>query len=297
MSLAGYIDDYAALESGLPGKNLLWLTAQRQAALAAFSAGGFPSPRAEEWKYTNVAAIEKARFQSAAQPAGTTAAPAALEASRLADAWSIVLLDGRVDFALSRLEGLPSGVAVTGLAQALEQSPQRVEAVLGKALPVQLVHGFIHFNTAWFTDGVWIDVPPGAKLDKPVQIIHATTQADRLAATRSLIVLGANAEAQVAETFANGGEHSSLTAAITEVHLAENASLTHYKCQAESGKAFHFGGLYAQQARDARFIQHNLGFGALLARNEIHADLARGAECELNGLFWPGNVNISITIR
>ena len=55
--------------------------------------------------------------------------------------------------------------------------------------------------------------------------------------------------------------------------------------QVETDKAYHFGGVYVKQEKSSRFNQHNLSFGGLLARNEIHAELAIAAECEMNGLF------------
>ena len=67
--------------------------------------------------------------------------------------------------------------------------------------------------------------------------------------------------------------------------LAQNADLTLYKMQCESEKAYHFGGTYVKQARDARFTHHNFAFGGLLARCDIHTDLDHASECELNGLY------------
>jgi Fe-S cluster assembly protein SufD len=57
------------------------------------------------------------------------------------------------------------------------------------------------------------------------------------------------------------------------------------KLQAEAQQAYHFGGLYVQQAAHARFTQHNFAFGGLVARTDVHTDLAQAAECELNGLY------------
>jgi Fe-S cluster assembly protein SufD len=100
-----------------------------------------------------------------------------------------------------------------------------------------------------------------------------------------LIVLDRNAEARVVETYAGVADGGYLTAVVTEIVLAENAGLEHSKLQAEADKAYHFGGIYAEQARSARLRQHHSAFGGLLARTEIHSDVGQGAECELDGLF------------
>ena len=284
MSAAAYIERYQALADGLPGHGLLWLEAVRQEAAQGFAAGGFPSPRDEEWKYTNVTALEKKLFQPQAASVAGTVDPASLENHKLADAWNLVLVDGRFDPALSALDGLPANVIVTSLAEALQIHPERVKALLGTALG-RVSHGFIRFNTAYFSDGAFIGIPAGVVLSKPLQILHVSTRDEALANTRSLVGLGANAEAKLIETFAGTAGKSYLTAAVTEIRLGDNAGLDHYKVQVESDKAYHFGGVYVSQERSSRFKQSNLSFGGLLARNEIHAELGTGSECELNGLF------------
>jgi Fe-S cluster assembly protein SufD len=282
MNAAHYLEQYQSY--ALPGQDLPWLAAIRQSARACFAAGGFPSPREEEWKYTNVSVLEKRRFAPLAGPTPATVDEVWLEKRRLRDAWSLVLLEGRFAPGLSRLEGLPTQVVATGMAEALRDYPQRVEARLGAALGAES-HGFLAFNTAFFSDGAFIDIPAGLNLDKPLQILHVRVRPEGLANTRSLVHLGANAQAKLVESYTGLEDLAYLTAAVTEIVLGENAGLEHGKVQTEADKAYHFGGLYVKHARHSRFAQHNLAFGSLLARTEIRAELAADAECELNGLF------------
>jgi len=278
------VERYQTLADALPGRNLPWLNAIRQVALGSFAASGFPSPREEEWKYTNVTALEKKLFQwlppSAAEPVDA----AWLEAHKLAEAWILVLVDGCFNAGLSVLDGLPENIIATGLAEALIHYPDQVENRLGAALARES-HGFLTFNTAYFSDGAVIEIPAGVVLEKPLQILHVSTQNEALANTRSLVGLGANAEATLVETFVGVAGVGYLTAAVTEIRLGENAGLVHYKVQVESDKAYHFGGVYVKQEKSSRFTQHNLSFGGLLARHEIHTAVGKAGECELNGLF------------
>jgi len=145
-------------------------------------------------------------------------------------------------------------------------------------------HSFVAFNTAWFSDGLFVHVPPKQVLAKPIQLLHIVTQVDALATTRNIIIVEESAEANVVETFV-GADNAYLTAAVTEVFVGQNADLTIYKMQSESEKAYHFGGIYIKQDRDARFTHHNFAFGGLLARSDIHADLDHASECALNGLY------------
>lgn len=277
-----YAEQFRQLAPLLPGRHLDWLEALRRAGEARFATGGFPSPREEEWKYTNVAPIEKKLFKPAAGESARVD-EATLERYRLPEAWSLVFMDGVHARDRSITAGLPEGV-VLPLAEALERSPEQAEAFFHK-IAAREEHGFVAFTTAYFRDGALIHVPAGLRLEKPLQIIHVATRSDGLAVLRHLIAVGRNAEARVIETYIGTGSASYLTAAVTEIHLDENAGLEHIKLQIETDKAYHFGGIYAEQARSARLRQHHAAFGGLLARTEIHSELGHGAECELDGLF------------
>ena len=281
-----YVEEYPNLASELPGQILPWLQQLRKDALTSFSATGFPSPREEAWRYTNISAIEKKLFSPVLDQVKTSLDAAHVEQIkflRLADAWSVVLINGHFSAELSVLEGLPAGVQFMGLADALNNQSALVETYLGQSVSHQ-EHSLVAFNTAWFGDGVFVAIPAKQVLSKPIQILHVVTENDAVAATRSLIVLGEQAEAQVIESFV-GFEQDYLTAAVTEVVVEANAHLTLYKTQTESDKAYHFGGTYVKQAANARFTHHNFALGGLLARSDIHTNLDQASECELNGLY------------
>lgn len=278
-----YAAEYSAFAPQLPGSGAVWLTKRRAAALAAFASGGFPSPREEEWRYTNVSAIEKKRFAPALAADDVEVDAAWLDAYRLQDAWSVVLLNGRFSAELSRLEGLPDAVDVLSIADALARCPEAVESYFGQAVKDD-EHGFVAFNTAWFSGGVFVRVPAKQTLAKPLQILHVVTSPDVSAVTRNLFIAEAMAEAAIVETFV-GADGAYLTAAVNEIAVGANADLTLYKVQIEADKAYHFGGNYVSAARDARFTHHNFAFGGLLARSDVHADLDRASECVLNGLY------------
>ncbi|MDD1622866.1 MAG: Fe-S cluster assembly protein SufD [Methylococcaceae bacterium] len=274
----------AAYPAALPGSDLPWLQQVRSAGLQAFADKGFPTTRDEEWRYTNLSALSKTLF---APSESQTVDAEWLKAWRLENAWSVVLVNGWFSADLSNLAGLPEAVTVTSLKQALLDSPALVQNYLGQAV-ADSEHSLVAFNTAWFGDGALIEVAAKQVLDKPIQILHVVTEANALAATRNLLVIGDQAEAEVIETFV-GSAASYFTAAINECFLGRNAGLTLYKVQAEADKAQHFGGTYLKQAPDSRFIHHNFAFGALLARSDIHSDLDKASECNLNGLFLAGN--------
>jgi Fe-S cluster assembly protein SufD len=309
-STSRYVAEYQAIAPALPGQNLPWLQQFRKDALAKFSDYGFPSPREEEWRYTNVSVIEKKLFAPVLgvvpQPNLQAIDSAWLKSQQLEDTWSVVLVNGHFVPGLSVLDGLPDGVTIIGMADALDAQvgtqdfAPLLETHLGNAVN-NTEHSFVAFNTAWFTDGVLVYIPAKQVLAKPIQLLNIVTEADAMATTRNLVIIAENAEAQVIETFVGmglardgvnaasqsgtGAANAYLTAALTEVFVGQNAQLTLYKLQVESEKAYHFGGTYVKQAKDARFTHHNFAFGGLLARCDIHTDLDQASECALNGLY------------
>ncbi|WP_026601266.1 Fe-S cluster assembly protein SufD [Methylomonas sp. 11b] len=280
MSGAAYLTEYSRLAASLPGLDLPWLQGFRKEALQAFGVSGFPGNREEEWRYTNLSALNKTLF---APSASQTVDEDWLNQYRLDDTATVVVVNGQFSESLSRLQDLSDKVSVSSLKQALQDRPAWLESRLGQAV-TSTEHNLVAFNNAWFADGVVIEVGPKQQLEKPLQILHVVTQADALAATRNLFVLNEQAEAEIIETYV-GSVDSYFTASVSECLLGNNAGLTLYKVQLESEKAQHFGGTYVKQARDSRFNHHNFALGSGLARSDIHSDLDTAAECSLNGLF------------
>ena len=278
-----YPAEYSNSVPLLCGQSLSWLKQQRTNALLQFSEQGFPALHEEEWRYTNVSAIEKKLFSPKVNKTTGFVDVEWLKSYQLEDAWSVVLVDGHFSAELSSLEGLPNDVLVKGMADALEEIPEVLERFINQAVSVD-EHSFIAFNTAWFTDGLFVHLSNKQVLERPIQVLHIATQQDVLSATRTVIILDKLTEASIIETYV-GYDNAYLSSAVTEVFVGKNADLTLYKMQCESEKAYHFGGVYVKQDCHARFRHHNFAFGALLARSDIHTDLDHASECELNGLY------------
>jgi len=275
---AEILESYRLRSATLAEDNPAWLAGLRHRAMVRFAERAFPSPRAEEWKYTNVTAIERKRFPLAASPGEVDAAW--VKARLLPDCWHLVLIDGYVHHDLSH-PALAGDVVFCDMGAALHRHADLLTQGFGQAVDED--HGFIDFNTALFHGGALIYLKAGTRLAQPIQILHLQTQ-EAIAPTRHLIVLEAGSEATVIESFA--GRAGGLTAHVTEAVLDRNARLRHFKIQEEHDRAFHFGGFYVRQAAGACCRQVHFALGGLLARSEIHHRLARGGEAVLEGLHW-----------
>ncbi|MEW5056984.1 MAG: Fe-S cluster assembly protein SufD [Cycloclasticus sp.] len=284
LSKTHYAELITASNEHLMGGELPWLTSVREKAGEAFAGEGFPTPREEEWRYTNVSALEKNQFSLATQ-AGTVDADF-LKQVLLDDCHHLVFVDGFYQAELSSLADLPEGVIVSALSEGLAAHEELIKSLLDSVIEAP-DRGFINFNTALFSDGALIAIDENTNVDKPIQLafIASSAAALSLSNVRNLIVAKAGSKASIIETFDACESNCYLSNVVSEVVVEPNANLQHSRVQEESSAAYHIAGVYTRLERNAIFAQYNYTFGASLSRAEIHANLGEAADCRLDGLY------------
>ncbi len=265
-----------------------WLRARRTEAMRSFEALGFPTPRDEAWRYTNVSAITATPFRhllelqaaprGGADP-GDWSLPAAIGPR-------VVLVNGRLD--PERSDPLPEGVRVTSLREAIDRHPGRLETLLGGvALPDG--HAFRALNTALIEDGILVEIDPRRRVADPVHLVFVSAPpgSEPLALhPRVLVSAGRESESTIVETHVGADGSVYLTNVVTEILLEDGARLDHYKLGLDGRAAFHLATLAVRQGRDSRFGSLAVTLGGALCRNDIETVFsAEGGECVIDGLF------------
>ncbi|MBL27357.1 MAG: Fe-S cluster assembly protein SufD [Rhodospirillaceae bacterium] len=279
-SLPAFADQLDIVRSG---SETPWLKTLRETARQRYLAGGLPTRKSEDWKFTDLRRVAEADFLP---PVGGGASPdAALRTAVAVDGPRVVLVNGRFDAGRSDIASLPEGVAVDDLAGLLERDPQSVEPYLGKLVDLDQAP-VAAFNTAAFTDGVVIRVSEAAMVEKPIHVVSVGEAEDRpvLFHPRILVILEAGASATMVESHV--GEGTYFTDIVAEVHLGEKAVLNHYKLQNESYAATHLAMMAARLESGATLESFVLQLGAKLGRHEVRALLdGRRIECKVNGAY------------
>lgn len=286
-SATAFVADFERIAPELPGAGTPWLARLRRDALGRFAEAGIPTRRDEEWKYTSLAALEKADFTS--RPNGWERPVARAEIDALAfeglEGHRIVFVDGRHAPSLSRRGRLPPGVTLAVLGDMLADAPAALEPFFAPA-PGATV--FSDLNTAFMSDGLYLHLARGAVLAKPVHLIFIATAAGRAVHPRNLVVAAPGAQATIIEHYA-GGDAAYFTNAVTHIVAAEGAAIEHYRMQQEGPQALHVGAVHASQARASRLISRSIALGAALARTDITTSFdAEGCEADLDGLYVVG---------
>lgn len=277
---ARIVDSFEQAKDSLPGT---WLADARAGAMGDFAASGFPTPRTEAWKYTNLNRLARAEFD----PLAEIPAPAIGSWSELVvdGCDRIVTVNGRFDEAASSVGDLPDGVTVAPLSAVVAEIDPALEGELAQIAPREGAP-LVALNTAFMRDGLVLNIAEGVVLDRPVQVVHLVDSGSAAIAVhpRTLVVAGDNSAATVIETFAGAKDSNYWTNAVSEIRVGQNASVKHIKRQSESVAAYHTALTQVRLARDARFSSVALAVGALLSRNEVKVAFeGEGASCALAG--------------
>jgi Fe-S cluster assembly protein SufD len=270
----------------------LWLAAIREDGRYQFERMGIPTRRNEEWKYTDLSALGQQSF-SVSMPMhsmGAVLEEKDLSLRLLSESVSplrIVFVDGYYSPVLSRPGRFPEGVETGSLAEALRNGHPLVHEHLASYIrPAE--NSFVALNNAYIEDGAWVYIPAGIQLSVPVHLIYYSTGGSMPVSShpRNLIVTGKGSVVTVIEEYFGDAGAIYFTNPVTEIVVADEAEVEHYKIQRESIGAFHIAAIEVQQGERSRFTSHNIGFGGRLTRNNIHSYInAPGSSCTLNGLF------------
>lgn len=242
----------------------------RRTALDAAMADGLPGPRSEHWRLTPLRALERRTFDAprAPQDALDPAVLAHVPAPRM------VLRNGQFDAVASDLSGLPPGVRITRLADALAQPGTREAQVLARRFD-EPDAVFARLNAALAHDGVLIDVEAGTPVGAALHVVFVgePDASDRAWHLRHRIELAREANLAVVEHHIATGAHRHLANHLMHVHLAPGARLTHARMQDDSDGATHVLRTDAVLGSQARYARIDLELGAGLTRHDLNVAL------------------------
>jgi Fe-S cluster assembly protein SufD len=141
----------------------------------------------------------------------------------------------------------------------------------------------VRLNDAYQADAVLLDVPDGVAVELPFLVVHWCDQAGAAIFPRTVVRLGANAQAAVVELYAGprSGERS-LVVPVTELSAGNNSSLSYVSLQNLNDAAWSLARLAARGSNDASVRTFTVGLGGDYDRVRVDVSAeGRGASSEI----------------
>ncbi len=257
---------------GLPGSR-----PQRQVALDALAAAGWPSQRQERWRYTNLSSLAAPDFDLTPAPPGApelAAATTLLAGIAAVPGRRLVLIDGHLVPGLGTA-ALP-GIDVVQLED--NAAEPRISAT---------EHPLAAVNAAFGQTGLRLRVARDTLATEPLHIVCIASQRPKLAPQLRVVIEAAErANLVVVQHFLGVPGASGWLNIVTQIHQAARSRVELYRLQNSGPNAAHTSLLTANLAADAELRLGYFDIGGQLVRNDVDVNLAeRGAQAELFGLL------------
>ncbi len=281
---ASILKSFEGFEKSVGSSDKPFLRRLRNTAIARFDELAFPGPKDEEWRFTPLQPLFLRQFTLATRCENDTPRMVPLPFS-LPGTIRLTFIDGFLVPALSEIAVLPEGCSLLSLADALDKHPDLVEPHLGRHAAIES-NVFAALNSAFIQDGALLHLAANCDLKPPVHLNFIESGNGVMAFPRILIVAERHSQANVIETHSTLGDSPDFTVAVSEIVLAEESHIDHYRINDVSTNSFHFATQHVRQARGSNFRSQAITLGGRLVRNDLFASLqAQGCECTLNGLY------------
>jgi Fe-S cluster assembly protein SufD len=251
-------------------KDALWPA--RAQAMQRFLQLGLPSSRDETWRYTDLRALASQSFADAKQlPAGDVQ-PLAIQSQLIGSAHAATLL---------MVNGYPSvppdsksinDIEIKSIREIALLDPNALQRFLPPPSDADQ-RRWVLLNTALFRDGVYLKIT--RPVTAPLLILHISTGAggNDVAHPRVIIDACPGSSATIIEHHVTRGEHAPLSNSNTQIALAKDARLEHYRVFATSAGATHIDSVDIHQDHGSHCRQFTAVLGGGLVRATLEGNL------------------------
>lgn len=253
----------------------------RQEGIESFKLLGFPGPKSEKYKYTKVEQLFRSDYEKYFSPRKIT--------FKVDDIFrcDIPSLDTHLALTLNgfylgnptSLHELPNGVVFGSLAEAAKKYPKLIQEHYNTVASTD-DDGLVALNTAFAQDGVFIYLPKGVVLERPIQIINLLmSDENQMVQYRNLIIAEERSQANIVICDHTLSPAEFLTNVVTEVVAKAASNVDVVVMQNQHNQSTQFSHLYARQERDSVFASNTISLHGGIIRNNIHV-LLNDTNCE-----------------
>lgn len=183
------------------------------------------------------------------------------------------------------LTSLPEGVEIGSLSDYAAATPEIVGKYYNKL--ADATNPCVALSTLLAQDGIWIRIPEGVKVERPIQIVELLGgKADMMAVRRIVIVMEENSEAKILSCDHTATSDSGLLSLRTvEIYSKKGARLEYYDLEESSKTTSRLSTLWINQEGNSEILVNAMTIYNGHTRNEYHcAFAAPGSILRLYGM-------------
>jgi Fe-S cluster assembly protein SufD len=264
-----------------------WHIQRRLEAWERFSSLPLPSPKQEDWRYTDITTLHLEDYAAVGWD-GTPASnpPAQLPAFLTENPTIRVYHRAGFGFEAHIPDTLRAqGVQVRDLYEVLLTNPEQMETDLGRLAPIPGDKLTLLHAAAW-DSGLYVYLPPNVQVDGVIEIIH-WFETPGLHCPHTMIVCETGSAANIVQSFFSPEGAAVFMLGAVEVFNKPNSDLRHAIVQRTGRESLFISSVDYEQRRDSRVQSLNVGLGARLGRTVLqHLMTEPGAEARPLGLFF-----------
>lgn len=282
-----YIDLFAQCEDLVCRESSGVMNAPRTAALADFERLGFPSSRAEDYRYTDVSRSFAPDYGMNLKRVKIPVNPQDVfhcDVPNLSTSLYFVVNDSFYHQALPKAH-LPEGVYAGSLKDFSDERPEVVSRYYGK-LATSSKNGIVALNTMFAQDGFVVYVPQGVVVERPIQLVNIfRSDVDLMASRRILVIMEPRSEAKLLVCDHSIDTVRFLANQVIEVFVGEGASFDYYDLEESSDTTTRFSSLFVKQEAGSNVVINGITLTNGLTRNDYQVELlGERAETTLCGM-------------
>lgn len=243
----------------------------RTSAIKNFENKGFPTKKEEAWKYTSLNSILKNDFSVFPKIENE------IEFKDVKkyfiheiDTYKVIFVDGIFSSFLSSTTH--DGLDVCLMSSALTKPKYKlaIDEYFNKIASKD--ESLTTLNTAFASEGAYINIPKSKVVEKPIEIIYFSTGKENalLVQPRNLVIVGENAHVQIMERHQSLNENPVLTNSVTEIFAQKRAVVDYYKIQNDLQSANLIDNTYIAQKEQSHASVHTFSFGGNITRNNLN---------------------------
>lgn len=250
-------------------------------ATEVLSANDFPTTRTEAWKYTRVGRIAGIKGKQQ-ENSSALSQQKALSKEYIFDenALTFVFENGNFVPEISSLI-IPQGLTIKSFSNCTSEEL----SIAGSQLRLEK-EVFNALNTAYLSDGLFIQIADNVVLENSIQIVHILSGEQSVSNFRCFIQSGKFSKAHIMQGYFSSDANSSFANVVTEISIGEGSQLTIDKLQYESAGNFHVSTEEVSQAKNSTFTINTMTLNGTLVRNNLNIAV-NGVNCNthLNGAY------------